>query len=239
MAMNSPDFATRFRAVASQSRVALLLLGLILLYFFWLLLHGAGLLQVVPEVHVAWGSNFGPLTLGGQSWRLLSNLFIHFGVIHLAFNSLALWQLGPLAERLFGSAHFLLLYLLAGVAGSVASLLWNPLVNSAGASGAIFGLIGGLLAFLSRRNLGVPGGMLLALRRDLLTFGGFSLFYGLVQPGIDNAAHIGGLIAGFLAGLALARPTDAKSRSGNDLVRLLAVAVVGLTVLAGVFLAIS
>jgi rhomboid protease GluP len=121
------------------------------------------------------------------------------------FNMGALWQAGQLVERMFGSARFLALYMVAGVCGSVASVLWNPHVNSVGASGAIFGIIGGLLAFIQRPDSGVPGTVVKDLRGSL---GGFLLFNigaGLVYPHTDNAAHLGGLAGGYLAGYLLAR----------------------------------
>ena len=154
---------------------------------------------------VDWGSNVGRYTRGGQWWRLVSSMFLHGSVWHVGFNMLALWQVGRLAERIFGSTRFVALYFIAGIAGSLASVLWNPNVNSVGASGAIFGILGGLLAFLSRANTGVPPTVVTELRASLLPFLLFSLWMGFVYPHTDNAAHIGGLIGGWLAGHLLAR----------------------------------
>lgn len=154
---------------------------------------------------VEWGSNVGRLTRGGQWWRLVSSMFLHGSIWHLGFNMLALWQVGRLTERIFGSSRFVALYLLAGVSGSLASVLWNPHVNSVGASGAIFGVIGGLLAFLGRPNSGVPPTVVSELRSSLVPFLLFSLWMGFVYPHTDNAAHIGGLVGGWLAGHLLAR----------------------------------
>lgn len=157
-----------------------------------------------------WGSNIARLTLGqGEYWRLVSSIFLHGSVWHLGFNMLALWQVGTLAERIFGSARFAGLYLLAGVSGSLASVFWSVLrhapVSSVGASGAIFGILGGLLAFLSRPHSGVPPTVVTELRGSLVPFLLFSLWMGFVYPHTDNAAHIGGLIGGWLAGHLLAR----------------------------------
>jgi len=154
---------------------------------------------------VAWGSNVGRLTLGGEWWRLFTSMFLHGSLLHLAFNMFALWQVGRLVERIFGSARFCLLYLLAGLAGGIASVLWNPHVNSVGASGAIFGLIGGLLAFIRRENSGVPPTVVADLRGSLLPFLLFNLSAGFLYPHTDNAAHLGGLAGGWLAGHLLAR----------------------------------
>jgi rhomboid protease GluP len=154
---------------------------------------------------VRWGSNAGPLTLGGQWWRLVTSMFLHGGLLHIMFNMFALWQVGRLVERMFGSARFLALYMIAGVCGSLASVLWNPHVNSVGASGAIFGIIGGLLAFIRRPDSGVPGTIVKDLRGSLSGFLLFNIAAGLVYPHTDNAAHIGGLVGGYLAGHLLAR----------------------------------
>lgn len=154
---------------------------------------------------VDWGSNYGRRTLGGEWWRLGSSMFLHGSIWHLGFNMLALWQVGRLTERIFGSMRFVALYLLAGLCGSIASVLWNPTVNSVGASGAIFGIIGGLLAFLGRPNSGVPPTVVSELRSSLVPFLLFSLWMGFIYPHTDNAAHIGGLVGGWLAGHLLAR----------------------------------
>lgn len=226
--MNLQDFPARLNAVSPNEWLARTLVGLMVLVFAVTVLLGGGLLQADGRVHVALGSNYGPFTLAGQWWRLLSAQFLHFGLIHIGFNAMALWQVGPLAERLFGRWHFLLLFLLAGIGGGFGTLIWHPQVNSAGASGAIFGLIGGLLAFVSRRDLGVPLALVNNLRRSFLSFGGFSLAAGFLLPGVDNAAHVGGLAAGFVLGLVLARPVDVAARQGADLPRLIAVTAVAL-----------
>lgn len=163
---------------------------------------------------VEWGSNVGRLTRGGQWWRLVSSMFLHGSLLHLVFNMIALWQVGRLTERIFGSTRFLALYFIAGVSGSIASVLWNPHVNSVGASGAIFGIIGGLLAFLSRANTGVPPTVVTELRASLVPFLLFSLWMGFVYPHTDNAAHIGGLVGGWLAGLLLARSIHLPEQAG-------------------------
>jgi rhomboid protease GluP len=205
------------------------LIGVLILVFVATVLLGGGLMLGEPRVLLVLGSNFGPLTLRGEWWRLFASMFLHSGVIHLAFNAMALWQLGPLAERLYGRWHYLLLYLTAGVGGGFASLLWHPDANTVGASGAIFGLIGGLLAFVSRKDLGVPLQAIHYLRRSLLSYGGVSLAMGFAIPMVNNAAHVGGLITGYVAGLALARPIDAAARQGRGRLRLLIVVAAVIT----------
>ncbi len=233
--MSQPEFAARLQAVSPRVWLAQAIVGLLAVVFVYTALLGGGFLVAHGEVHVSLGSNFGPLTLQGQWWRLLTCQFLHFGIVHLAFNSMALWQLGPLAERLFGRWHFMLLYLTAGIGGGFGTLLWRPEVNSAGASGAIFGVIGGLLAFVSRRDLGVPLRLMYYLRRQFLTFGGFSLAAGFLLPGVDNAAHVGGLVSGYLCGLVLARPVDVAARQQAGVLRLglvIAIASVSFVALA-------
>ncbi len=154
---------------------------------------------------VEWGSNTGRRTLNGEWWRLFTSMFLHGSLLHLAFNMFALWQVGCLVERIFGSARFAALYLAAGVCGSIASVLWNPQVNSVGASGAVFGIIGGLLAFIRRPDSGVPPTVVADLRGSILPFLLFNLSAGFLYPHTDNAAHLGGLAGGWLAGHLLAR----------------------------------
>ena len=154
----------------------------------------------------ALGANYGPATLGGQWWRLLSSTFIHIGIIHLALNMQCLWQLGRLTERLYGNWAFLTLYALSGLGGGVASLWWNPNVLSAGASGAIFGVAGGLVAFLYLGKLPLHRAATRSILSSTLIFVGYNLLYGFTSTGIDNAAHIGGLVTGALVGALLTRP---------------------------------
>jgi membrane associated rhomboid family serine protease len=154
---------------------------------------------------IRWGSNAGRYTLQGEWWRLVSSMFLHGGLLHIAFNMIVLVQVGTLVERMFGSLRFTLLYLIAGVCGSLASVLWNPYVNSVGASGAIFGIIGGLLAFVRKPDSGVPHTIARSLRGSITFFLLFNVAAGLIYPFTDNAAHFGGLAGGYIAGWLLAR----------------------------------
>jgi len=176
-------------------------------------LAGAGFFVPNAEVLQAWGTNIGPLTTGGQWWRLVTSMFLHFGVFHLALNMWALYVGGRLAERLFGSRAFALLYFASGLAGSLSSLLWNPAVNSAGASGAIFGVYGAMLAFFLRKHSAIPASIISQQRWSGVAFIGFNLMNGFSHAGIDNAAHIGGLGVGFVMGLVLARPLGLEART--------------------------
>src|SRR5215472_15568610 len=95
---------------------------------------------------VSWGANFGPLTLSGEYWRLITAGFIHGSFGHIAFNMWALWSLGQLSEKLFGSWVTAAVYLLTGVGGALLSIFVHPLHSEVGASGAIFGMAGAILS---------------------------------------------------------------------------------------------
>jgi rhomboid protease GluP len=208
-------FHDRIDHLSPSTPVIWTLLALNILVFALMQLDPASRHGPVAQAYqlVRWGSNAGALTLHGQWWRLVTSMFLHGGVLHILFNMFALWQVGRLVERMFGSARFMALYMIAGICGSLASVLWNPHVNSVGASGAIFGIIGGLLAFISRPFSGVPGTIVKDLRGSLTGFLLFNIGAGFVYPHTDNAAHLGGLLGGYLAGHLLARSlhvTDAR-----------------------------
>ena len=131
--------------------------------------------------------------------------------MYLAFNMWCLWSLGSLAERLFGNWTFLMLYVLSGLGGSICSLLWNPTVISAGASGAIFGVAGGLITFWLLGRLSIPKSVIKRDLNSLLWFVGYNLFHGLTGTGVDNAGHVGGLLAGLLMGTFLHWPLPSRS----------------------------
>lgn len=164
---------------------------------------GGGFVEVHPAAYLAFGSNFGPLTLSGEWWRLLSSTYLHFGILHLALNMWALLSTGPLVERFYGSGRFVLLYTLAGIGASLASVAWDPTQNAAGASGAIFGVLGAALAFMLSGSARVPQAVLRKQISSTLVFCAYNLLNGMSHAGIDNAAHVGGLACGFALGWVL------------------------------------
>jgi rhomboid protease GluP len=182
------------------------------LVFIAMLLAGAGWWHTANGVQLAWGANFGPATQDGQWWRLFTAVFIHFGVLHLALNMWALWDVGRLVERLMGRWQFALLYLGSGVLGNLVSLVaqGNQAV-SGGASGAVFGLFGALLVFLWRERAQVDRSEFRWLFGGALGFSVAMLVMGTLVSGIDNAAHMGGMVAGMLLGSGLARPWTTQS----------------------------
>ena len=124
-----------------------------------------------------------------------------------------MWGLAQLAERPVRNFAFIVLYFVSGIAGSIASLAWNPIVVSAGASGAVFGVAGALLGIIAFRRDAVPGAVLHQLRNSMVGFLFFNMCYGMVFPGIDMAAHVGGLVAGFACGLILSQPISIETRA--------------------------
>jgi rhomboid protease GluP len=228
------QFERHLLAQSRQTPVTVGLVAINILVFLATVLAGAEWIVPGGVVQIAWGSNFGPFTTGGEWWRVLTSLFIHFGIIHLAFNMWAIATFGPLAERLYGSVNYLLIYLVAGVAGSLVSISWRPDINSAGASGAIFGILGALLAAQLRTGESFPSSVLRPLRNSTLVFAGYALLNGLQTKGIDNAAHLGGLTGGFLIGLVMARPiTGEGSYTRSDLRRTLQMLPLAATFLVG------
>lgn len=172
-----------------------------------------------------WGANFGPLVLGGQWWRLFTCMFLHVGFIHLVFNMATLWYIGKFIERFLGRTGFSIVYLLAGLGGSLVSLLWMPGRVSAGASGAIFGLYGALFGFLTKEGQCVPATVRHQLMKSAVLFIIYNMANGLRANGIDMAAHIGGLSSGWLCGVAIALPTTPSGVARRPLTNALTLGV--------------
>ncbi len=175
--------------------VTYLLLGLNIAAY--LIMTGTGLLFGLNQTKqlIIFGAKVNELIAYGQYWRLLTAMFLHIGIMHLFFNSYALFAYGPTVEKLYGKLKFALVYLVSGLTGSLFSYVFSP-YPAAGASGAIFGLMGSLLYFRRRRKdiyQRVFGPRLMIIIA-------INLFYGFVQPGIDNWGHIGGLVGGYLVG---------------------------------------
>ena len=173
------------------------------------------------------GANYGPYTLTGQWWRLLTYMFMHGGILHIAFNMWCLWDLGALAESLYGRVTYGAIYIITGAGAGLASVAWNPGVLSVGASGAIFGLAGALIASFYLGEFSLPSVALRGTLRSLLIFAAFNLFFGTMFAGVDNAAHIGGLVIGLILGAAIAKlaPHEGSNRLG--VIALVLLALIG------------
>jgi len=166
----------------------------------WAAMTASGVSATDPTGHdlARWGSNVSSLTLPGQPWRLLTSVFVHGGAVHLLLNALSLWLLGVLLEARVGAVRLLAVYLASGVAGSLATLWYHRGgINSVGASGAIFGLYGLLLALLISKKLVLDKFDRRAMLGLVLYLVLSNLISGL-SGNIDNAAHLGGLLLGAL-----------------------------------------
>src|SRR5262249_23598709 len=134
---------------------------------------------------------------------LLTSTFVHIGIVHLVFNMFVLFRIGPMIQALLGRPGFTTVYFVSGIAGSLASLTWNPYLVSAGASGAIFGLYGALLGFALVQHGKLKSAAIMSLAGYAVVFVAYNVVYGLMHQGTDMAAHFGGLGAGFICGLCL------------------------------------
>ncbi len=147
------------------------------------------------------GADYGPLALGGEWWRLFTSMWLHGGLIHVAANMYGLWAFGRITERIYGRGRYLVIYLVTGLASSLASVAWHaePTV-SVGASGAIFGVVGALVWPFYRKRLRLPHAVMSSMLRNIGTVIVINLIIGASISVIDNAAHVGGLIAGLILG---------------------------------------
>ena len=175
-----------------------IIVDLNILIYLIMVFAGLGFISFQATDLIHWGANFKPLTTDGQWWRLLTSTFLHGGLVHIVANMCGLLFVGVFLEPLLGKWKYLLVYLIAGISGSVPSVWWHDATVSIGASGAIFGLYGFFLACLLLKIFPPDFGK--AFLTSTLVFVGFNLLMGLTG-GIDNAAHIGGLLSGFLLGL--------------------------------------
>lgn len=196
--------------------------------FLGMALGAQGIMDFPVSELVRWGANVGTLTISGEWWRLITNIFVHAGIIHIGFNMWCLWYLGALAESLYGRWTYFFIYLICGIGASLASAAWHPYVPSVGASGAIFGLAGALFAAFKLGEFSVPRAALSATRSSLGAFVVYNLIFGFILPGVDNSAHIGGLITGLVVGALIAFLAPQQEHSGRRA-----------AVLLGVFLALG
>ena len=166
----------------------------------WVIVEIAGGSQN-PEVLLRFGAMSGPYLAEGQYWRLLTAIFLHFGIMHLVLNEVGLLVFGGLVEQVYGRLSFGVIYLVSGLSGSVASFLLNSVTIGVGASGAIFGVVAALAAFFvaRRKTTGEMGRQNLLM---ILVLVAMNLVFGFIMPRVDNWAHLGGLVGGFALGMA-------------------------------------
>jgi rhomboid protease GluP len=170
--------------------------------------HDSALMDVDTRTLVAFGAKYNPLIAQGEWWRLVTAGFLHGGIMHIVMNSIGLFILGADTEETYGASRMLVIYFCSTVAGFYASAVWSATV-SVGASAAVFGLLGAMIADQVRRGQG------LNFRGGYVMWALYNLVFGLIGGGnIDNAAHIGGLVAGFA--IAYVAGTEGRLRSPKE-----------------------
>jgi membrane associated rhomboid family serine protease len=183
--------------ITSKSSVSIIIIALNILVFIIMVFAGLGFISFDGQDLYAWGANYRPAVISGQWWRLLTNIFLHGGLMHLIFNMYGLLFVSIFLEPILGRAKFIIAYFLCGLLASLASIWWHPATLSVGASGAIFGLYGVLTALLTTNKADASS------KRGLLINNAIFIVINLIigfTGGIDNAAHIGGLFTGFIIG---------------------------------------
>lgn len=199
---HKPGFREQWRSMVQGEEgtgITFLLIALNVIVFFVTVLAGGGWGSTEWDVLYQFGGNYTVAIQQGEYWRFLSSVFLHNGIFHLFMNMIGLFYGGVVAERILGGKRFLLMYLVAGIAGSACSYYFHAETLSVGASGAVFGIFGFLLGhyFLP----GADKDLRKAVIVQLVIYVGLNLLHGM-KDGIDNWAHGGGLAAGFLMGLA-------------------------------------
>jgi rhomboid protease GluP len=203
----------------SAAPATYVLLGINIAVFLLMVLSGVSTTNPTVDQLLHWGANIGyadylqPGPLQGEWWRLVTAMFVHSGILHIATNMWCLWNLGLLGEQLVGPMGVFSVYLLTGAAGNLLSTSLSPTSVGVGASGAVFGIAGLLIVLLSNKNLPVPPAELSRLRRSVIYFAlinfviGYGANYAANQYAfgirIDNSAHLGGCLCGLALGVPL------------------------------------
>jgi len=169
------------------------------LIFILMAVSNVNILAPTAKDIIRWGGNLPALTANGQWWRLITNVFVHIGLLHILFNMYGLFFVGRFLEPMLGKSRYIIAYFCAGLIASLVSLYWHRDENmvSAGASGAIFGMYGLFLALLTTHL--IPKSVRQNMIQSTAIFVGYNLYYGM-KDGVDNSAHIGGLLAGMIIG---------------------------------------
>lgn len=182
------------------------------------------------DVLIKFGAKVNTLIVEGQYWRLISSAFIHIGLAHIAFNMYGLYSIGYLIEMIYGHVSYLFIYMISAIFGSISSFIFSTSL-SAGASGAIFGLFGSLLYLGQKR----PKMFSTSFGLNVLVVIGFNLVYGFSNSGIDNFAHLGGLIGGYIAANALGLINEKKEIRKKTIL----IAVIFALAISGLFIGIK
>ena len=176
----------------------------VLVFVLMVLASGGSFWEFSGKMMYLFGGNFGPATLTGDYWRLVTTGFVHAGLLHIGFNMWCLWSLGQLSERLFGSWITFSVYMLTDVSGALLSTAVHPTHLEIGASGAVFGIAGAILSGIKFGNVAVSSFQKRQIISSMIFFVIFNLAFGAALPGIDNWCHLGGLISGLIFGVPLA-----------------------------------
>src|SRR5579864_3034341 len=197
--------------------------------FLAMVATGVSWMAPTREDLLRWGSSYGPYTLSGQYWRLITPAFVHIGIAHLLVNMWCLWYLGRLLERLLGPFTTIGVYVGTAVGAELLTLSYDPMRGGAGASGAIFGIAGTLIPVLYYGKLELPQDNVRKLLGYVVRFSLVNLLYGLVGN-VDNMAHLGGLVTGLATGFFLARsfslPQDQRNAQHRNVLIVAALAMV-------------
>ncbi|MDT8991371.1 rhomboid family intramembrane serine protease [Curvibacter sp. APW13] len=205
-------FQQRLKAMAPVPWLTYLLLGANLAVWLWTLRQGAGVQGVAPELLLAWGGNAASEVQRGEWWRLATSVFLHCSLMHVALNMLGLYSAGVTVERIYGHRLFALIYAGSGLVGAALSLHFAAQKSvSVGASGAVFGVLGALLVAMLENGKHLPK----TIGKQALGSSAFFILYSLAQgfsrPDIDNAAHVGGLLAGMVLAWVLPERFDMEA----------------------------
>jgi len=211
------DFEARLREMTPVTWALYLMVALNVGVWLANILAGVGAFKPSSFDLLRWGANSAASVVEDrQYWRLLTATFLHAGVLHIALNMLGLWEAGKQLNRLYGNAQFLMIYFASALVGSALSLHFSAQQSvSVGASGAVFGVLGALLTAMYRHRGRIPGVMSKNVMTSQLVFLVYALGQGFTKEGIDNAAHIGGLVAGSLLAWLLAGKMDETQGSGR------------------------
>src|SRR4051794_28898355 len=181
---------------SGQPYVTYGLIGANVLVYLVTVAQGAGINSPGGSLFANW-LLYGPAVANGDWWRLLTAAFLHGGILHIALNMLALYWLGSPVETILGPYRYVAVYVVSGLAGSAGALLVSPVEPTVGASGAIFGIMGALLIIEYQQTGQLAG--------QALTLIAINLLFTFSVPGVSWGGHIGGLVGGILATLALSR----------------------------------
>lgn len=180
--------------------ITYIIMGICVFLFIMMYIFGNG--SESTSTLIKFGANYDLLTKSGEYYRLFTCMFLHIGLWHLLCNMYSLYIIGKEIENLYGKSKYLVIYVLSGLCGSILSLAFSHNTISAGASGAIFGLLGSLLYFgyYYRTYLGAT------IRSSIIPVIILNLIIGMLIPGISNSAHIGGLVGGILISMMVGVP---------------------------------